>query len=142
MLGSWFLSFFFKVDHVTFDVGTALGIAACGLGAAFMWYGLLQALTSWNHAKGGLFIGLSWVYVAVLAPIATALDLGPAFHAFAVAMNYINPLAYFASITDNAHQVNVESLLGLPIGADIAISWSIGIVACAVAAYGWKRLEV
>ena len=141
LLAIWCLGFFFK-GQVTFDAGAALGISASGLGAAFMWYGLLQALTSWNHARGGLVIGLSWVYVTVLAPIATALDFGPGFHAVALAMNYINPLAYYASITEKGHEAVVESLLGFSTGADIALTWSIGIVACAVAAYGWKRLEV
>ena len=120
----------------------AFEIAACGLGAAVMWYGLLQAFTSWHRLPGGLFIGLSWIAASVVGPIASAIDLGPAFHAAVMAVDHLNPLAYYGGVTTSGHLVTPRSSLGLGSLETIGLTWSIGIVACAVAALSWKRVEI
>jgi hypothetical protein len=129
------------LDRVFVDPG-ALVIAAAGLGAAVMWYGVLQALTSWNRLKGGLFIGISWATFTITAPLYGVTELGPIFHAFMVAVNFLNPLAYYTSCSMNGDTVTVNSLLGLGTGSIIALTWTLGIAGLAIATFGWKRVEV
>jgi len=119
-----------------------------GLGVAFMWYGLMQALSSWQPGgRGGMIIGLSWAAAFVLASLAGATAAGglQALHPLFVALDVVNPLAYFSSYALSgygAHQSPVlpQALAGTAM-RELA-TWSIGIVCCVAAVAGWKRLEV
>jgi hypothetical protein len=119
----------------------AAAVAAVGLGAAVMWYGLLQAATSMRVAGGGLFVGLSWVLFFIMLPFYAITFLGPIFHGLIVAIDFFNPLAYFALVSHD-DIVTTISLLGFSPGTCIAITWSLATAACIAAIYGWKRVEV
>jgi hypothetical protein len=128
-------------DRIAVDAN-AFGIAAISLGAAAMWYGLLQAVTSAMRFSGGMFIGIGWGVFCTLLPLSAFMALGPVFHTLIMALNYLNPLAYYSGLDMTGGAATTSSVLALGEGARIAITWSIGIVACAVAALSWKRVEV
>jgi hypothetical protein len=118
-----------------------LEVAASGLGAAFMWYGILQAATALRASPGGLFAGLSWpVFIVALALYQVAF-FGPIFHAAIAVVDFFNPLAYFG-LSGNDDSASSFSLFGFSAEACIAITWSIAVAACAVAIFEWKRVEV
>jgi len=48
------------------DVFAVIGLM---LGVAFMWYGLVAALTAWGSFRGGLVAGLGWPVAAVLVAL-------------------------------------------------------------------------
>jgi len=126
---------------------TAL-VVALSLGVVVMWYGLIQALTSWRTGKGGMVAGLSWAAVFLLLFLGSA-PLPPVFHGITVALNFLNPLAYL-SVHTAAEQVapfggfgpHDSGILPLALGARIALSWLIGLAGCAIAIIGWKRMEI
>jgi len=131
--------------------GSAPAAAVLGLGVAMMWNGELQALTSWQIGRGGLMIGLSWAVFAWLLPMCTLLSTywNPSAHAFLVAANYLNPLAYLATGGGGHIQINSSSSAAngtvlIPLGwwARAAIAWSLGIAGWGAATFAWKRLEV
>jgi hypothetical protein len=115
-------------------------------GIAFMWYGLLQALTSWQLGRGGMMIGLSWAAAAIILPLFSVLTLGvPLLHEIAMVLNLLNPLAYLSSGNANIH-VGVStpgpSLVPTDIWARVAMTWGLGVAGNIVAITAWKRLEV
>jgi hypothetical protein len=125
--------------------GPSFSLAVVGLGVAVMWYGLLQGLTAGNHVRGGLFVGLSWAAAFTLPVLALATRHVPALHAVVMVLNVLNPLAYFTSYHPHlrtATPYELGSLIPVNIWARAAITWSFGIVGCALAIIGWKRLEV
>lgn len=118
-------------------------ILALGLGMSFMWYGIIQAITARMRGGGGWIAGGSWALFGVLLVLPGAQWLGPIVHGAVIALNYVNPLAYFNSIHENAaHEIMAGSTLGLGIAARAGLVWIIGIAACAVAVTSWKRIEV
>jgi hypothetical protein len=118
-------------------------ILALGLGMSFMWYGIIQAITAGMRGSGGWIAGGSWALFGVLLVMPGAQWLGPIVHGVVVALNYVNPLAYFNSIHENAaHEMTVGSTLGLGIAVRAGLVWIIGIAACAIAVTSWKRIEV
>jgi hypothetical protein len=119
----------------------AAPIAAGGLGAATMWYGLIQVATALRISGGGLVIGLSWP-LFILARGAYSIGFfGAGFHAVVAALDHLNPLAYFA-FTGHPDEVHLVSLFGYSATTCIAATWIIAIVACVVAIGEWKQLEV
>jgi hypothetical protein len=128
------------LGKVVIDPSVAM-VAAVGLGATVMWYGLLQAATAMRVSGGGLFVGMSWVLFTLGLPFYAITFLGPIFHSLIAVINFFNPLAYFA-LTSHNEVVSTASILGFAPGASIAITWSIAIAACIAAIYGWKRVEV
>jgi len=130
------------LGHIT-TTPQAWWILALGLGMSFMWYGTIQAVTAGMRIGGGLIAGGSWALFGVLLVLPGAQWLGPIVHGVVVALNYVNPLAYFNSIHENAaHEMTVGSTLGLGIAARAGLVWIIGIGACAIALTSWKRIEV
>jgi len=119
-----------------------------GLGAAFMFYGLMQALSSWQPGgRGGMIIGLSWATAFVLASLAGATAGGglQALHPLFLTLDIVNPVAYFSSYTLSGFGAHASPVLPQAIaGTEMRsiVTWSIGILGCAVAIAGWKRLEV
>jgi hypothetical protein len=123
----------------------AWGILALGLGMSFMWYGIIQALTAGMRGGGGWIAGGSWAFFGVLVFLPGVTFFGPVFHYAVVALNLVNPIAYFSSLTINAHDVAARSsslLSGLGIVTRAGITWLIGLAACAIAVASWKRIEV
>jgi hypothetical protein len=118
-----------------------LPVTAAGLGATFMWYGLLQAITGSLGWPGGLFAGLSWPVFSLAAALYQVDFFGPIFHAAIAVVDFFNPFAYFG-ISSSNDSVSSLSLFGFSTVACIAITWSVAFVACAVAIFEWKRVEV
>jgi len=124
--------------------GSELRIGVTALGAAFMWYGLLQLITSGLRFAAGMFIGISWGAAWILLAFLQVTFFGPFFHWVIVALNYLNPLAYYSSFS----VVNKGLVMAVSQGSSIssptavALSWSIAVAACAIAAFNWKRVEV
>jgi len=119
-----------------------LAAVALMLGITVMWYGIVQAATSWYRGRAGLAVGLSWAFFILLLVIGHRSNFGPLVESVTGALNYINPLAYASSygrIEDYAMDTN--SYLALPESVRVLASWSIGIVACAGAIFAWKRSE-
>jgi hypothetical protein len=141
-LGSFGLLKYLVVDDRT------LPTLIIGLGVAIMWYGLMQALSSWQRGgRGGMIIGLSWAAAFVLASLAEATAGGglPLLHSLVIALDVVNPLAYFSSYALSGYGAHVSPVLPQALAGTTMrelATWSIGIVCCAAAVAGWKRLEV
>jgi len=130
------------LGHIT-STPQAWWILGLGLGMSFMWYAIIQAVTSGMRSGGGWVAGGSWALFGVLLALPGATWFGPIVHAAVVALNYLNPIAYINSITVNsANEVTAGSALGLGIAARACLVWIIGFAACAIALTSWKRIEV
>ncbi len=124
---------------------SVLPVLAVGLGTAFMWYGLLQALTSWQLGNCGIVVGVSWGLAFVLIGFGAGTQAHPSLHAFFMALNFLNPLAYFTSYVMHLRtpgSPEVSALIPVDAWGRAALTWSFGILGCAGAIVGWKRLEV
>jgi hypothetical protein len=123
----------------------AWAILALGLGMSFMWYGIIQAATAAMRGGGGWVAGGSWAFFGVLLLLPGVTYFGPVFHYGVVALNLVNPIAYFSSLTIHAKDAAASSsslLAGLGVLPRAAITWLIGLAACAIAIASWKRIEV
>jgi hypothetical protein len=119
-------------------------ILTLGLGVAFMWYALVQAVSAGLRARGGIVIGLSWAYFTILVGLAHATFLPGFVHEVIMLLNLLNPLAYMNSLTSHGDSLTTtvpNSIFALDAWLRAAIVWAIGIAACLVATFNWKRLE-
>ena len=115
-------------------------------GVAFMWYGFLQALTSWQTGRGGMLVGLSWAAFALVLPAFLGLTTHVAgLHEVAMALYVLDPLGYLGSSGGHV-QIGISTSAASPIPHDIwlriAMTWGFGILGSLTAIVGWKRLEV
>jgi hypothetical protein len=115
-------------------------------GVAFMWYGILQGLTSWQTSRGGMIIGLSWAASVFVLPAFVWLTLrSPVLHEIAMVLNLLNPLSYFTGHNAHVH-IGISppgpSLIPHDIWLRVAMSWGFGLLGSLAAIVGWKRLEV
>lgn len=134
------------LKYLTVDART-LPTLVIGLGTAFMWYGLLQALSSWQAGgRGGMVIGISWAATFVLMSLAGATAVtNPSLHQLFLALDVLNPLAYFSSYTLSHYGAHASPVLPQPLaGTEMRsiLTWGIGLLGCTAAIVGWKRLEV
>lgn len=120
----------------------AFWVGGLGLGVAFMWYGILQAVTATYKGKGGMIVGFSWAIFGVLTGAGSLTVLGPIYLGIVHTMNFANPLAYLSSLASNGSTNNVGSVLGGSLEAHACIVWVIALGAMAIAAISWKRVEV
>jgi hypothetical protein len=122
--------------------GHSVGGVVLMLGVTLMWYGIVQAATAWHRSGAGLAIGMSWVLFPLLMTLGHVTFFGPIFGGAIGALNYLNPLAYSSSYGNfNGASVQETSYLNLSEGIRIAATWLIGLAACAVAIFAWKRSE-
>ena len=141
-----FLDFCWVVHvRASFHVGEEAGLlVTLGLGVAFMWYALVQAVSSGLRGRGGITIGLSWAYFTILLGL-SHVTLSPVpLHDLIMALNLLNPLAYMNSLTTHGDTLSASipnSIFTLDPWLRAAIVWLIGIAAGVVASYNWKRLE-
>jgi len=128
-------------DRITFDP-SALWIVLLELGVAFMWYGILQAITASYRGKGGSLCGWSWALFGIAMTLNQATFLGPILGPLVRAFNFVNPLAYAPSIIDD-HRGGavVSTYMGASLGTPSAIAWAIACIACVLAIVLWKRVE-
>lgn len=119
----------------------AFWFGGLGLGVAFMWYGILQAVTATYKGKGGAIVALSWAIFGGLTGAGSLTMLGPIYLGIVRTLNFANPLAYLSSLVSNGSTYNVGSVLGGPLEAHACIVWVIALGAMAIAAVSWKRVE-
>jgi len=115
-------------------------------GIAFMWYGMLQALTSWQVGRGGMIIGLSWALFSFVLPAVIILTMRtPGLHEIVLALSLLNPLAYLTSSSAHIHiGISARGPTYIPsdVWVRIALTWGFGVLGSLIAIAGWKRLEV
>jgi hypothetical protein len=125
-----------------------------GVGMAFMWYGLLQAATAGlDPRRGGAIRGLSAPVFVILAGLMT-LRLPPALHGIIVAINVVNPFAWYSGTSPHgvgifigtgssaAAQMQAHRLFsGVPEPLALVVPWIIGAIAVALAIRLWTRRE-
>jgi ABC-type transport system involved in multi-copper enzyme maturation permease subunit len=129
------------ISRIYVDSDVLTGVVLM-LGVTVMWYGIVQAATSWYRGRAGLAVGLSWAFFILLLVIGHRGNFGPLVEAVTAALNYINPLAYASSYGSvEGYGMDTTSYLGLPENVRLLASWCIGIAACAVAIFAWKRSE-
>jgi len=126
---------------VVFHPAEDLTLIALMLGTAVMFYGLIQALTAWNQAPGGVFSGLAWPFFLVVLALGFWETAPPLLGAILHGLQYVDPFSYVSFKIDENGFTDLGGRLGLSIGARAVLAWAIGIVACAIAAFSWKRLE-
>lgn len=118
------------------------------LALPLMWYGVVEAATSWNSLRGSAAAGIAWAVFWVLL-IASAIRLPLPVSALLALLNIFNPLAYFATrhgesvLVDpiTLSQVNGQHLIPIDYGAQTVLAYAIFIGGCIVAAYAWRRME-
>lgn len=132
----------FKVDP------NALVSAVRFLSIPLMWYGLVEAATSWNKVKGSAAAGVSWAVFWILL-LALAIPLPGSLHVLLDAANFLNPLAYFVTqrgdsiIVDpvTLSEVTANHVIPLAYGVQTILSYAIFVAGCVVAAFAWRRME-
>jgi hypothetical protein len=129
-------------DRLEFS-SESLFVVAFGMGIAFMWYGLLQAVTVRMRGGGGAAVGISWAVFVTLS----ALQNVPAsvfgepvvwiIHAF----NILNPIVYFGKLF--APGYGPHGTTGMPGSTENLITvWIIALVALTLAVVQRERMEV
>jgi hypothetical protein len=119
-------------------------LLALGLGVAFMWYALVQAVAAGLKGRGGTVVGLSWATFTILVALSHATFLPPAVHDLIMLLNVLNPLAYMNSLTTHGDATSVlkpNSIFALDAWVRAGIVWAIALIASGVAIFNWKRLE-
>jgi len=121
------------LGYVFFDgkIGRVVLEAA---GCTAMWYGLCLVAAARMPERAGLIAGLSWGAFIVLV-ILVAVPLPPVLHGLVMALNYLNPLAYFSG-SDKSGSL----LAGPPLLKMFAV-WLIAIVALVAAVRLWSTRE-
>lgn len=135
------LASFGLLGHVTSD-GRSVWIGLLGLAIAFMWYGIMQAISAGYPGKGGSLVGWSWAVFGLLVGLQSATFLGPAVVGLARVLNIFNPIAYFSGLVSSNGGATVSSLIALPLESRVFVTFGFGIVGCAIAVRQWKRVEV
>lgn len=126
--------------HYIFSSET-FALVFLGLGAAFMWYAILQAVSSWTSGRGGGFVGLAAGLMGFALPGSHWTFLGPIVYVFR-AILYIDPLAYFSSVTTSGSAVTVGSFSPGSMLERGLSAWILGAVFLGIAAFFWNRVEV
>ena len=66
------------------------------LAIPLMWYGIIEAATSWNSLRGSMASGMSWAVFWLLLGLA-AFNFPTPIGQIVAVLNLLNPLAYFAT---------------------------------------------
>ena len=114
--------------------GQTQRVVAEAAGCTVMWYALCLLAAARIPERAGMIAGVSWAVFLVLGILA-AVPLPPIVHALAIALNYLNPLAYFSGSDKGG------SLLGgIPLVKTI-LPWLIAIGALVAAVRLWSTRE-
>ena len=117
-------------------------VALVGIGAPFMYYGILQCATAWSRGGTGAIVGLSWPLFVLCAFPGTP-PFGVIVNALVELVRSLDPLVYLgAAMTHLGPADIVAGTAVTPLLQSIAIVWLIGIAGCALATFEWRRLEV
>jgi hypothetical protein len=124
---------------------TSLAPLAIGLGIAFMWYGMVQAVTATMRGGAGLVLGLSWGVFAVMQGLQNlSTDLVPEVVVRSIhLLNILNPFIYLNAIfgTTGGHLTN-DDTLDPHYFQSLATVWIVALIALAIAVAQRKRMEV
>jgi len=124
---------------------TSLAPIAIGLGIAFMWYGMIQAVTATMRGGAGLVLGLSWGVFAVMQGLQNlSTDLVPEIVVRSIhVLNILNPFIYLNTIFGTTGgQLTSDDALAPHYFQNLAIVWIVALVALAIAVVQRKRMEV
>jgi hypothetical protein len=132
------------LDRIVFDPYAGY-VVFFGLGVAFMWYGLLQAVTTRMRGGAGVVLGLSWAVFISLASL-NKLDarfVPEAIVALIHALNVINPFTYLHMLIEFG-AVNVKDVAPYAgaFSESMAITWLVSLAALALCVAIRKRMEV
>ncbi|HTJ28602.1 MAG TPA: hypothetical protein VMA36_20785 [Candidatus Limnocylindria bacterium] len=122
---------------VRFDAPQMVAVAARGFGCTLMWYGLVTLVSVRFPERCGMIAGLSWVAFLVLGGLWNA-SFPPLIHGLIVALNYLNPIAYFGNFGSDVQQ----QIIPLSGTLRTLIAWCIGIAALAGTIRLWSTREV
>lgn len=132
------------LDRLSFDAHAPANVAL-GLGAGFMWYGLLQAATAAIRGGSGLVSGLSWPFFVVFHALSNLTsDVAPAFVVSVIyVVNRINPFTYLAPLFERLGDFHgsVEPL-DPAYALSLATVWVAALVCIAIAIVLRKRMEI
>jgi hypothetical protein len=132
------------LQYVHVDART-LPTAFIGVGTALMAYGIMQGITASIRGRSQLVIGLGWAAAFVVLGLAEGtIHADPAIHGIFVALDVINPLAYFSSYSLSGYGAHGSPVLPQFLaGTEMRtmMTWGIGLIGCAAAVAGWRRLE-
>lgn len=128
------------VDRIVVDA-RAFWVGGLGLGVAFMWYGILQAVTATYRGKGGTIVGFSWGVFGLLTGIGSITLLGSTLLNIVHVLNLVNPIAYFSGILSHGKGYEIDSVLGIPLEGRVFMVWAIACVSIAIATFSWRRVE-
>jgi len=116
------------------DVWTTLLLVG---GGAFAYYGLVRAASQAFPERPSAIAGASWPILLGLAAMHAA-PIPTALHDIIVALNFLNPLAYFGRVESNGSDTGLLPLAG-PLR--IACLWLLAVVYGAVAVVLYRRAE-
>lgn len=128
-----------ELPHLRVDA-TAPVTLFRGLGAAFMWYGLIVVLTSRFPARASMVAGVSWPVFTLIAAFAT-LPFPPLAHSALVAANYLNPMALFGVVDPLFISWGAKEVIGLTVVQRTIVEWLIAAVAIVAAVPLWSTRE-
>jgi hypothetical protein len=146
MIAAFFITFVLGEMVIIWTLGLAGFISAdarawstlaliCGIALAY--YGMIRALTVGFPGRGGAITGSSWAIAYVLI-LFTALPLPSLFHTALVAINFLNPLAYFTQMGSHGEQ---SGAIPLPVTAKIICVWLLAVASGAVSIFIYRRAE-
>lgn len=131
------LAMFGLLGSLNLDGPEAAATLASGLGCAVMFYALVMLLTVLLPGRGGAIAWLSWAAFLVLGGLWAA-PFPTLIHWLIVALNYLNPLAYFGNIGSSG----TDSILPLSRGVRTLLAWCMGFAALVAAVRLWSTREV
>lgn len=132
------------LDRITFGP-TSLAPFALGIGIAFMWYGMVQAVTATMRGGAGLVLGLSWGVFAVMQALQNlSSDLIPEVVVRLIHfLNIFNPFLYLSDVFATPDgRLTRDDVLAPHYFQSLAIVWIVALVALALAIVQRKRMEV
>ncbi|MDB5043490.1 MAG: hypothetical protein JWN27_4216 [Candidatus Eremiobacteraeota bacterium] len=126
------------LKYAVYDSTTVL-VTLLGLGAAVMWYGLVSAVAARLPGRGSMLAGLSWVVFLVVGGLIAA-PFPTLLHALIVALNYLNPLAYFGGV-NTANVDHLATRIPMSVEWRTAVTWLVGVAAIFASVRLWSTRE-
>ena len=119
-----------------------IGTAVLGIGAAFAWYGVLQAFSAWTTRRAGIFVGIGAALLGLAIPFSRISLLGPVQYFFKAVL-FIDPIAYFTSVTmTSGGDVSVGGQFATSLAVRATAVWILAPVSLTIATLCWKRVEI
>ena len=135
------LAIFGFVGKVSVD-SQVLPVFLIGLGAAFMAYGNVQALTAWQLNRGGMIAGITFG-AYLLVPSLSLVPFPPAIHWIFSTLCIFDPLSYFSlTVHNQSSDVSTQSIFALGVWYRVAIVFAFGLAGLIIATFSWKRMEI